>query len=87
LKGGKIMAKRLEGNGHSRVNIVIHEKGEGYIIIAPDRVDKLAEHTPIFISRTLETWQKANPACRVRCAVPIVNEAQTVALHVWFDRV
>jgi hypothetical protein len=81
------MGKRLEGNGHGRVNIVIHERGEGYIILAPDRIDKLAEQTPIFLSRSLEAWQKENPACRVRCAAPIVNEGQTVAIHVWFDRV
>jgi hypothetical protein len=81
-----IMAKRIEGNGHSRVNIITHHKGEGYIIITPDRIDNLPEHAPVFLSRALEAWQKENPACRVRCALPIVDSGSTLAIHVWFDR-
>jgi hypothetical protein len=79
------MGRRLGGNGDSKVNIVVQKQGEGYVIITPDRIDKLPEQTPIFISRSLEAWQKENPTYRVRCVAPIVSEGQTLALHIWFD--
>jgi hypothetical protein len=80
------MAKRLDGNGHQREVIVTHSNGDGYILITAERLDKLTDQTPVFISRTLESWQKENPACRVRCAAPIVNGGQTIAMHIWFDK-
>jgi hypothetical protein len=75
----------MEGNGHSRVNIVTYAKAPGYIIVSPDRIDNLPEQTPIFVSQTLEAWQRQNPSCRVRCTCPIVHEGQTIAVHVWYD--
>jgi hypothetical protein len=81
----KTMRKRLEGNGHTRETIVTHHRSEGYIIITAERLDAMTEQTPVFISKTLETWQKENPNCRVRCALPFVNDGQTFAIHVWYD--
>lgn len=77
--------RRSEGNGHGKVNIVVNRKSEGYIIIAPDRIDNLDEQTPLFLSRTVETWLKENPV-RVRCALPIVMQGDTIAVHLWFDK-
>jgi hypothetical protein len=80
------MHKRLEGNGESKVTILVHEKRPGYVIIAPDRIDKLPAQTPIHLSLTLENWQKENPGVRIRAVCPIVDDGHTLALHVWFDR-
>jgi hypothetical protein len=80
------MSDRIEGNGGSKVEIVVHGKWPGYVIITPDRIDKLAEHTPVYLSQALESWQKQNPRCRVRCALPIVENGQTIAIHVWYDQ-
>lgn len=79
------MGNRLEGNGDSKVNIIITEKGPGYVIIAPDRIDKLPEQIAVYVSRTLEGWQKENPSYRVRAVCPIIQDGTTLAIHVWFD--
>jgi hypothetical protein len=75
----------MEGNGDSRVNVVTYDRGPGYIIITPERIDNLPDQAPIFVSQTLEAWQKQNPSYRVRAVCPIVNGGKTIALHVWFD--
>jgi hypothetical protein len=82
---GNVMNRRQDGNGSSKVNIVIQNRAEGYVVIAPNNIDKLPEQTPIFISRSMDSWLEQNPTYRVRCAVPIVSDGMTIAIHVWFD--
>ena len=77
--------RRLEGNGESKVTINVSEKRKGYVIIAPDRIDKLPSQTPVYISLTLENWQKEHPGVHVRAVCPIVADGVTIALHVWYD--
>jgi hypothetical protein len=67
------------------VTIVAHLKRPGYVIITPDRIDKLPTQTPIHISQTLEKWQNENPDARTRAVCPIVDGGQTLAVHIWFD--
>jgi hypothetical protein len=77
--------RRSEGNGHGKVNILVEKKSEGYVIIAPDKIDNLDEGTPIFVSRTVESWLKDHPEAKIRCALPIVRQGDTLAVHLWFD--
>lgn len=76
---------RQDGNGHTKVNIVVYDRGPGYVIIAPEKIDVIAEGTAIYVSLTVEKWQTENPVNRVRSALPIVKDGQTIAVHVWFD--
>jgi hypothetical protein len=76
-----------EGNGHGKTVISAIEKGPGYVIITVDTLDSVSERSPILISRTIENWLKDNPGVRVRCAAPIVQDGQTIAVHLWFDGV
>src|SRR5262245_39812619 len=81
------MRFRQEGNGHGKVIIQVTDKGPGYVIICPEKIDVIAEGTPVFISRTVESWLADRPGARVRCALPIVQDGQTIAVHLWFDEV
>ena len=50
------MNKRFDFNGGSKVNIVLYQRGPGYVVFAPpDRIDKLPDQLPIYLSRWVET--------------------------------
>jgi hypothetical protein len=80
------MARRLsEGNGGGDVNVVVHDRGPGYIVIAPERIDPIPEQLPVYLSRSVEAWQRDHPAARVRAALPIVLDGMTLSVHIWYD--
>ena len=79
------MPKRTEGDGEPKVEILTAEKKPGYVIIYPKPLDYLPDRLPVFLSLTLERWVLEHPQFRVRAAAGLVQEGQTVALHVWYD--
>jgi hypothetical protein len=79
------MRFRHEGNGGDKVQIHTSIKAEGYALIFPDKIEPLAAGVPVFLSRTLEAWVRDNPQKKIRCALPIIKDGQTIAIHLWFD--
>ncbi len=55
------------------------------MVIAIDHLDAIPDQVAIFVSRTVEEWQRGNPDTRVTSALPIVDDRKTIAVHVWYD--
>ncbi len=84
------MANRINpgGNGHAGKGMVdMCPVGEGCTLLIPN-----PSHPPpeaelhIALADVLQKFLLSNPI-RVRSTLPIVNEGQTVAIFVWWDRV
>ncbi len=62
------------------------EMGVGWVLLVPSQEGPPEpEQTPTLLHRTLCKWLKQNPHLRVRATVPIVEQGNTMAIHVWFD--
>jgi hypothetical protein len=55
-------------NTSTSTTISIHNRGEGYSILAPKQIETVSPQVAIFLSRTLERWIKEN-GIQVRAAV------------------
>jgi hypothetical protein len=72
------------GNGSSKV--IVHQTDMGgWVRIYTDRPSEGADDLPVFLSHALTGWFRERPQLRMRCAVPIQRNGQTVELHAWFD--
>ena len=43
------------------------------------------EQLPLYLSKSVSAWLKQNPSLKVGTILPIVANANTIAVHVWFD--
>jgi hypothetical protein len=55
------------------------------VVIAIQHLDAIPDQVAIFVSRTVEEWQRGNPDTRVTTALPIVDDGKTIAVHLWYD--
>jgi len=44
-----------------------------------------ADELPLYLSKAAAAWQKQTPTLKVRATLPIVQNGNTIAVHVWFD--
>jgi hypothetical protein len=79
------MSFRHGGNGESKTLIDFHE-GAGYVLICPRDTANHPADIAVIINRAFNDWMAKHPGIRIRSALPITREGNTVALHVWFDR-
>ena len=79
------MTFRHEGNGHSQTLIDFIER-PGYVLICPQDSDRLPANIAAIVNAALNDWLKRTPGIRVRTALPVTQDGQTVALHLWYDR-
>ena len=84
--GSEVMGKRADGNGHSKFNIVTHERGTDCVIFAPETIIDLPKQVAIYLCRTVDTWVQDHPYFRVRCVLPIVDDGKTITIMLWYDR-
>jgi hypothetical protein len=82
---GAAMAFRHEGNGHPKAAIDFNER-PGYVFICPRDPDRLPATIAGVINTARTNWLKRNLGIRVRTAVLITRDGQTVAVHLWYDR-
>jgi len=79
------MAFRHEGNGESNVKITIEERSN-YVLFCPHDLANVPKDIAVIINRVMIDWLKAHPGVRIRTALPITQDGQTIALHLWYDR-
>lgn len=75
----------MADNSNTRVTIDRVDIGEGYVCFQAGQNPPQPDELPFYLHRTLHDWLRRNLEFRVRAALPIVANGQTVALHVWFD--
>lgn len=75
----------MADGGSSRVTIDRVDMGEGYVCFQAGKQPPAPEELPYYLHRALQDWLRRNSEFRIRTAMPIVANGQTVAIHVWFD--
>jgi hypothetical protein len=81
-KNGKTAGR----NGNEKIEITTHHrKPNEYVIITPPTLDNIRNDMGRYISQAVESHLKKNPSVRVRCALPIVEGGQTIAVHLWLE--
>ena len=79
------MSSRHGGNGESKTFIDYHE-GPGYVLICPRDTTNHPADIALILNGALNEWLHKHLGIRVRAALPITRDGQTVAIHLWFDR-
>ena len=61
------------------------EMGTGWACFQPGEKPPSAEKLAGYLNHNFYTWLQRNPEFKVRAILPIVENGNTVAIHVWFD--
>ncbi|HJZ89265.1 MAG TPA: hypothetical protein VKE40_00235 [Gemmataceae bacterium] len=78
------MAFRHQGNGEDRTQIDFVAR-PNYVLICPLDATNLPPNIAAIVNRALTDWLKRTPGIRVRAVLPITQDGQTTAVHVWYD--
>jgi hypothetical protein len=70
---------------HEQVTIDRIEMGNGWVCFQPGEKPPSPDQLPGLLNDCFYTWLQRNPEFNVRALLPIVEDGQTVLLHVWFD--
>jgi hypothetical protein len=70
---------------HPRFEI-IQENMDGWVRVFLGRGEPTGEVAK-FLSHSLTEWMRQRPHLRVRFAVPINRDGDTVELHAWYDQI
>ena len=83
------MSNRSTGNGHrnpkSEITLHLNEEQQWVYLVPNDEHPPDPDDVPIFLDETLHTWLNDNPRLRVRNSLGVVQNGQTVAIHLWYD--
>lgn len=69
----------------TQVTIDRIDMGTGWVCFQAGEKPPPPERLPVYLNETFYTWLKRNPEFTVRATLPIVQNGNTVAIHVWFD--
>ena len=71
------------GNGSGKFEIGYHDMG-GWVRVCAGK-HNLPDDLAVYLSQALSDWFRQRPHLRMRCAVPIQRDGNTVELHAWYD--
>lgn len=57
----------------------------GRAVFRPSGTPTQPENLPLYLSKTIAAWLNQTPSLTVRATLPIVQNGNTVAVHVWFE--
>jgi hypothetical protein len=77
------MKERSSGNGSGKFEIEQHDMGGWVRVYASS--DDVPDELPVYLSQAVSDWFRQRPHLRMRCAVPIQRDGDTVELHAWYD--
>jgi hypothetical protein len=79
------MSFRHQSNGDDKTQIdFIHQPN--HVLICPHETTNLPLNIAIIVNRAFMDWLQKHPGIRIRTILPITQDGQTTALHVWYDR-
>jgi len=61
------------------------EMGIGWACFQAGKKKPPADKLPGYLHHAFYTWLQRNQEFTVRAALPIIEQGNTVAIHVWFD--
>jgi hypothetical protein len=85
LQAGNPHARDSKMSDDDQVIIERVEMGTGWVCFRPGAKTPNADRLPGYLNRTLCIWLKQNPGLSVRAAIPIMENGNTIAIHIWFD--
>jgi hypothetical protein len=76
----------MKGQDDAKIEIGMVEMGPGWVLFVPAMAPK-TDHVrvPKLLNQSLIYWLRSGAAATVRQTLPIVEDGNTIALHVWFD--
>lgn len=80
------MKPRPHGNGSGNITVNMSDRG-GWVVIYPGSLESLPPQMPIVLSRAMEEWFSELPHLRLRSAMSIVQEGNTVMIHAFYEQV
>ena len=61
------------------------DAGTGWAVFVASGTAPKPEDLPLYLSKAVAAWQKQTPTLKVRATLSIVQNGNTIAVHVWFD--
>ena len=61
------------------------DMGTGWVCFQAGDKPPPPDRLPGYLNHTLHTWLQRNPEFTMRAVLPIVENGNTVVIHVWFD--
>jgi len=58
---------------------------EGWVCFMAAEQPSKPDEVPLYLSQTVAAWLKQTPSLTVRATLPIVQNGNTPAVHVWFE--
>jgi hypothetical protein len=80
------MKSKSGGNGSGKAGIGVQDMG-GWVQVLLSRDYDLPEDIHVLMSTALAQWFRGKPHLRLRFAMPIQRDGNTVAIHGWYDAV
>ena len=75
----------MKGNGDGKIEIGVVEMGKGWVMFRAGITPTTdVRRVPTAINEVMTAWLKERASLLVRATLPIVEEGNTVAVHVWF---
>ncbi len=76
-----------QGNGTGKFNVVIVDQGGWVRVFVPD-LDAIPydNDLPLYLAHAMTAWFRVNPHLRLRFAMPITRDGQTVEMYGWYDQ-
>ena len=76
----------MKGNGDGKIEVGVETKAEGWVVFRPGITPTTdMRRVPTALSEIMSDWLKDRPNLQVRTTLPIVEDGNTVAIHVWFQ--
>ncbi len=77
----------MAGNGDGKIEIGIVELGENWVMFRAGITPSTdLQEVPRAINEIMTNWLKERTNLHVRETLPITEEGNTVAVHIWFGR-
>jgi hypothetical protein len=76
-----------QGNGSGKFNVVIDDQGGWIRVFVPDLGSPPHDaDLPLYLAHAMTAWFRTNPHLRLRFAMPVTRDGETVELLAWYDQ-
>jgi hypothetical protein len=76
----------MKANGDGKIEVGVAKMGEGWVVFQPGITPTTdRRQVPKALSEIMSGWLMQRANLHVRATLPIVEDGNTVAIHVWFE--
>ena len=75
-----------DGNESEFTVRMMEDVERGHVVLSADDDDPSSpEALPVMLETAMQQWLEENPELFVRSTLPIIQNGQTIAIHIWYD--